>query len=381
VFGLDDLLTEDDRALRDFVRQFCDEQVAPVIDAYWEAAQFPRELVPKIAGLGLVGGQIHGYDCPGLTSVADGLVAAEFARADGSVRDFVSVQGLAILTIGLLGSEEQKARWLPPLARLETIGAFAMTEPGHGSDVNALETTARREGGAYVLDGAKRWITNGTIANVLVVWARDEHGDVGAFVVEPPVDGFDTRVMLGKTACRAADHAEITLTGVRVPLDSRLVEARTFADASRVLARSRQGVAWEALGHALAAYEIALSHCLERTQFGRPLAGFQLVQERLSRMLMEVTTTQLLCWRVSRLQDEGRTSVALASAAKMHAASAARRVVLQARELLGANGVLIEQKIARHHVDIEAVYTYEGTHDVNALVLGREITGHSAFAR
>jgi glutaryl-CoA dehydrogenase len=378
---LDELFTEDERLIRRRVRDFGDRSVAPIINEHWERAEFPSELVRGIADLRIAGGAVAGYGCPGMSTVAQGLVSAEMARADGSIRDFFSVQNLAISAIHVLGSEDQKQRWLPQLASMERIGAFAMTEPNHGSDASSLETRARLDGDHYVLDGHKRWITNGSIATRLVIWARDDDGNVGGFIVEPPVDGFVATPMKGKTAARAADHAEILLTNVRIPRDHRLHQSRSFADTTRVLVRTRQEVAWEAFGHAMAAYEAALTHTLHREQFGRPLAASQLVQQRLARMLVDLTTIGLMCWRVARLDQEGRVTAPMASAAKLHAAAAARRIVLEARDLLGGDGLLLTNHVIRHLLDLEATYTYEGTDSINALILGRAITGMSAFSK
>jgi glutaryl-CoA dehydrogenase len=379
LFLLEELLSDEERAVRDRVRAFGEEQVLPVINDYWERAEFPRELVKGIADLGVVGGTVQGHGCPGLSSVATGLVAAELARADGSVRDFAFVQDLSILTIDMLGSDEQRERWLPDLARVDKIGAFALTEFERGSDASNLQTRARRDGDGYVLDGAKHWITNGTIADLLVLWARDEEGKIGGFVVEPPLEGFERQRITGKTSCRAADHGDMTIDGVRVPAENRLANCASFRDTSKVLTRSRQGIAWECLGHALACYEIALAHALEREQFGRPLAAFQLVQDKLVRMAVGIETMQWLLWRLACLDERREVTQAMASAVKLHAASTARRIVLDARDILGGDGVLLARHIARHHVDVEASYTYEGTDTVNSLVVGRHITGHAAF--
>ncbi len=326
-YCLSDLLSDEERAIRDRVRTFCDETVAPIANDYWERAEFPAELIPDYRNLGVAGGHLSGHDCPGMSAVAEGLVACELARGDGSVATFHGVHsGLAMAAIGLLGSEAQQQRWLGSMARLEKIGAFALTEPDHGSDVVGLATRARADGDGWVIDGAKRWIGNGSIADLVVVWARDDEGEVGGFVVEPDdADGYDARVITGKSCNRAVWQAEITLNGVRVPADGRLAEARTFSDTGRVLARSRQTVAWEALGHALAAYEAALGYALEREQFGRPIAAFQLVQDKLSHMLADITSMQLMCLRFGRLEDEGRVTLPLASLAKLHTAGAARR--------------------------------------------------------
>jgi glutaryl-CoA dehydrogenase len=379
-YRIDELLTAQEREVRDRVRAFCDKEVLPIINDYWERAEFPFELVPKLAELRLAGGTIEGYGCPGLSTVAAGLVGMELARADGSVCTFFGVHsGLAMGSIALLGSEEQKRRWLPAMARMEQLGAFGLTEPEHGSDAVALETTARRDGDAYVLDGAKRWIGNASFADLVIVWARDDAGKVGGFVVEKGSPGMAASVMTGKTAKRAVWQAEVTLDGVRVPAANRLAGAGGFADTARVLRATRYGVAWEAVGHAQAAYEAALAHVQEREQFGTPLASFQLVQARLARMLAELTSMQLLTLRLSQLAAEGQMTDGMASLAKMNNAAKARQVVADARDILGGNGILLENHVARHHADMEAVYTYEGTDAIQSLIVGREITGESAF--
>ena len=298
---LDERLTDEERAIRDRLRAFCDREVTPVINDYWERAEFPFALVPKIAELGLAGGVIEGYGCPGMSATAAGLVSMEWARADGSIGTFFGVHSnLAMQTIHLLGSEEQRERWLPAMAALEAIGAFGLTEPDHGSDAVALETSARRDGDEYVLDGAKKWIGNASFADVTIIWARDEDGHVGGYLVEKGTPGFHTEVITGKTSLRAVWQAEIELDGVRVPAENRLPGCRSFRDVARVLTLTRYTVAWRALGVALAAYEAALAYAKEREQFGRPIASFQLVQDKLSRMLAEITAMQLLCLRLSR---------------------------------------------------------------------------------
>lgn len=380
-YGLEELLTEQEREIRDRVRSFCDREVLPVINGFWERAEFPFQLVPKIAELGVVGGTISGRGCPGMSAVSAGLVAMEWARADGSIGTFYGVQSfLAMQAIDMLGSDEQRDRWLPPMARLEKIGAFGLTEPEHGSDAVRLETAARRDGDVHVLSGAKRWIGNASIADVVVVWARGEDGNVGGYLVEKGTPGFRAEVMTGKTALRAVWQADVTLDGVRVPEDNRLPGCRSFADVSKVLDRTRYTVAWRALGLALASYEAALAYAGEREQFGQPIAAYQLVQEKLARMLAEVTSMQLLCWRLSHLADAGRMTAAMASMAKMNNAAKARAIVADARDILGGNGILLENHVARHHADMEAVFTFEGTDSVQALIVGREITGISAIA-
>ena len=378
---MDELLTEQERSVRDKVRNFSDKEVIPIINDYWERAEFPFELVPKLAALGLAGADIKGYGCPGLSSVAAGLMALELARGDASVCTFFGVHsGLAMHAISLLGSEEQKQYWLPPMARMEKIGAFGLTEPDHGSDAVALETRAHRVGNDYIINGAKRWIGNASFADVTVIWARDDEGNVGGFLVEKGTPGFNTGIMTGKVAKRAVWQTDITLNDVHVPVENRLALSRSFKDTALVLTATRSGVAWEAVGHAVAAYEIALTYAKERIQFSKPLASFQIIQNKLAAMLANVTTMQLLCLRLSQLEAEGKMTAAMASLAKMNNARLAREVVADAREMLGGNGILLEYHIARHHADIEAVFTYEGTDTIQSLIVGRELTGMQAFS-
>lgn len=378
---MDELLTEEERSVRDKVRAFSDKEVIPIINDYWERAQFPFELIPKIASLNIAGTDIQGYGCTGLSLVASGLIMSEFARGDASVCTFFGVHaGLAMHSISLLGSEEQKQRWLPPMARMEKIGAFGLTEPNHGSDAVALETRAHREGNEYVINGAKRWIGNASFADVTIIWARDDEGNVGGFLVEKGTPGFEAEIMTGKVSKRAVWQTDILLSEVHVPVENRLAFSRSFKDTALVLTATRSGVAWEAVGHAIAAYEIALTYARERIQFGQPLTSFQLIQNKLANMLANVTTMQLLCLRLSQLQAEGKMTGPMASLAKMNNARLAREVIADAREMLGGNGILLEYHIARHHADIEAVFTYEGTDTVQSLIVGREITGRQAFS-
>jgi len=381
LLGLDGLLTEEEREVRERVRAFSDAEVVPIMADCWERSEFPFQLVPKLAALGICGDTIEGYGCAGLSAVGAGLAAMELARGDGSVYTFFgATSGFAINTIHALGSEKQKGKWLPEMARLEKLGAFALTEPAHGSDVVMLETTARREGGEYVLDGKKRWIGNGTVADVIIVWARGEDGNLGGFLVEKATPGLTATEITGKSSKRPGIQADITLEGVRVPEENRLPRARSFKDATDALVVVRCGVAWEALGHAIASYEAALAYAQERRQFGRPIASFQLVQDKLAKMLADITTMYLLCIRLGRLADEGGLTDAAASLAKMDNARKARKICLDARDLIGGNGILYEHHVARHWADMEAVYTYEGTDFINSLIVGRQITGRRAFS-
>lgn len=381
-FGLDDLLTDRERELRDGVRTWCDEEVVPRAAQFWEAADFPRDLLQGYAATRVAGAAIQGYGCAGVSPLAEGMMCAELARGDGSIATLNAVHsGLAMTSVHELGSDEQRERWLPAMARVELLGAVALTEPTHGSDVVSLETAARRDGDHWVLDGAKRWIGNGSVADLAVVWARDEAGDVGGFVVEAPqeTDGWDAQVITGKISNRGVWQAHIRLDGVRVPADNRLAQARTFADTNRVLMRSRQTVAWEALGHAVGAYEGALTYALRREQFGRPLARNQLIQDDLARMVTLITSMQLMCTRMSQLQERGECTLEQAAMAKLHCTVGAREVVAIARDMLGGNGILLDHHVGRHFADLEAVFTYEGSRTVQSLLVGRAVTGMSAF--
>jgi glutaryl-CoA dehydrogenase len=363
-------------------RRFVDHEVLPAINDYWERAELPWPLITRLGELGLVGEDIEGYGCPGMSALACGLVNMELHRGDGSLGTFLGVQsGLAMKSIATLGSDDQKQRWLAPMARLEKVGAFALTEPDHGSDAVALETTARRDGDGYVIDGAKRWIGNATIADVVVVWARaDEDGQVKAFLVETDTPGYEASVIAGKGAARAVWQADVRLDGVSVPAENRLPGAVSFKDAGRVLTTTRSTVAWAALGHAVAAYDAALTYTMQRTQFGRPLCSFQIVQERLVKMLAEVTAMQLYCMQLARLAEAGRLSDTIAGLAKMNNTRKARQVIAEARDLLGGNGILLDNHVIRHMSDIEVLHTFEGTETIQTLIVGRDITGIGAFS-
>jgi glutaryl-CoA dehydrogenase len=377
---IDELLTDEEREYRDRVRAFADQEVIPIINDYWDKAQFPFELIPKIAELNIAGTTIQDYDCPGMSHVAAGLIAVEMARGDGSLNTFFGVHsGLAMGTIEICGSEEQREKWLPPMARMEKIGAFGLTEAAHGSDSVQLETSVRREGDEYVINGEKRWIGNATFADVTIIWARDEEGNVGGYLVEKGTPGFSTELITGKMGKRAVWQPDISLEDVRIPLENKLAGANTFKDTNKVLTATRAMVAWEAIGHAVASYEAALTYAKERVQFGKPIASFQIIQNKLANMLAEITTMQLLCFRLSQLQEAGKMTGAMASLAKMNNAKKAKQVCAEARDIMGGNGVLLEYHVARHLSDMEIVYTYEGTDTMQSLIVGREITGIGAF--
>jgi glutaryl-CoA dehydrogenase len=380
-FRIADQLSQEELGYLRRTREFVDDEVLPVINGYWEPAEFPWPLIEKMGTLGIVGDGIEGYGCPPMSPIATGLVHMELNRGDGSLGTFVGVQaGLAMQSIAMLGSDEQKNRWLPGMARLEKLGAFALTEPLHGSDSVALESSARRDGSDWVLNGAKKWIGNGTIADVIVVWARESaDGKVKGFLVEKGTPGYEARKIEAKGSLRAVWQAEITLTDVRVPEENRLPGANSFKDAGRVLAGTRNAVAWGALGHATAAYEIAVAYCGQRQQFGRPLSSFQIVQDKLVKMLAEVCSMQLYCLRLGRLIEEGSLTDTIAAIAKMNNTRKARQVIWEARDLLGGNGILLDFHVMRHMADIEAIHTYEGTETIQTLIVGRDITGVGAF--
>ncbi len=362
-------------------RRFVDHEVLPVINDFWEKEELPWDLMRRLAELGLLGEDIQGYGCPGMSPLARGLVNMELHRGDGSLGTFLGVQsGLAMKSIAMHGSEEQKERWLPAMADMDKIGAFALTEPEHGSDSIALECSAHRDGDTWVLNGAKRWIGNASIADVTVVWARDdEDGEVKGFLVEGDSDGFTATTMTGKGASRAIWQADITLEDVTVPEASRLPEASSFKHTGAVLMSTRTSCAWSALGHAVACYDAALAYSKQREQFGKPLCSFQIVQDRLVKMLAEVTGMQLYCMQLARLEEASRLSPTIAGLAKLNNTRKAREVIATARDLMGGNGLLLENHVIRHMGDIEVIHTYEGTETIQTLIVGRDITGVGAF--
>jgi glutaryl-CoA dehydrogenase len=375
-------LTASELDYLDRTRQFVHDELLPVINGYWERADVPLGLFRRLGELGLVGDGIEGYGCPPMTTTAAGLVNMELSRGDGSLGTFLGVQaGLAMRSIAMHGSEEQKQRWLPAMARCEQLGAFALTEPTHGSDSVALETEARRDGDSYVINGTKRWIGNGTLADVVVVWARDaDDMQVKGFLVEKGTAGYEARVIEGKASLRALWQADIDLTDVRVPAGNHLPGTSSFKDTAAVLKATRAACAWMALGHAVAGYDAALAYTRQRTQFGKPLVRFQIVQEKLVQMLAEVTAMQLYCLRIGRLDEADAMSDTIASLAKLNNTTKAREVLAEARNLLGGNGILLDYHVIRHMADIEAVYTFEGTEAIQTLIVGRDITGAGAFA-
>ena len=381
-YGLEEMLPDDGRALVARTREFMTTQVEPVINRFWVREEFPFELVGGLATLGITGMAFEGYGCPGGGPLLDGMIAMELARVDPSISTFMGVHsGLAMGAIYLCGSEDQKQRWLPPMARMEKIGAFGLTEPDVGSGVaGGLTSTARRSGDEWVLNGEKKWIGNATFADYIIIWARDlDDNQVKGFVVEKGTPGLSTTKLRDKIALRVVQNAHIALNDVRVPESSRLANASSFKQTAAVLRLTRAGVAWQATGCALGAYEHALAYAGERHQFGRPIAGFQLVQDLLVRMLANITASSCMCARLAQMQADGLARDEHSALAKAFCTVRMRESVGYARELLGGNGILLENQVGRFVADAEAIYSYEGTREINTLLVGRAITGLSAF--
>jgi len=381
-YGLDRLLDDAGREAVQRTREFMIKEIEPVINRYWTREEFPHELIPAFARLRIAGLAYDGYGCPGGGPLIDGMIAMELARVDPSISTFMGVHsGLAMGSIYLCGSEQQKQRWLPQMASMAKIGAFGLTEPDVGSGAaGGLTTTARRDGDQWVINGQKKWIGNATFADYIIIWARDQQdGQVKGFVVEKGTPGLSTTKMKDKIALRVVQNAYITLDGVRVPESDRLQNADSFRQTAKVLRLTRAGVAWQAVGCARGAYEHALAYAKERQQFGRPIAAFQLVQDLLVRMLANVTASACLCARLAQLQAEGAAGDEHSALAKAFCTVRMRETVGYARELLGGNGILLEHQVGRFVADAEAIYSYEGTREINTLVVGRAITGQSAF--
>jgi glutaryl-CoA dehydrogenase len=381
-YELEQLLDADSLRQLMAVREFMEKSVAPIINHYWRREEFPFDLIPGLAALNIAGLACQGYGCPGGGSLLDGMIALELGRVDPSIATFMGVHGgLAMGSIYLCGSDEQKERWLPAMARMEKIGAFGLTEPDVGSGAaGGLTTTAQRDGDVWVLNGQKKWIGNATFADYVIIWARDvADNQVKGFVVEAGTEGFTPVKMRDKIALRVVQNAQITLDNVRVPEENRLQEATSFRDTAKVLRLTRAGVAWQATGCARGAYEHALAYSVERQQFGRPIASFQLVQDLLVRMLSNVTASACLCVRLSQLQDRGEAKDHHSAMAKAFCTVRMRETVGYARELLGGNGILLDNQVGRFVADAEAIYSYEGTREINTLIVGRAITGLSAF--
>lgn len=380
LFDSESLIDEDLREVRDRVAEFNLRYSAPGAARRWAKAEMDPALLPHLAQLGVVGGSVKGYGCSGLGEVAEGIVACELAKADLGVSGFYGIQSsLTMRAIAGLGSEEQKQRWLPRMAALEIVGALGVTEPDHGSDTSAIETSATVDGVDVVLNGRKKWIGNASIADVVVVFAKDERGALGAYVVEPETAGYSAVPLADKTSFRSAWPAEVSLDNVRIPRENVLGGSRDGGQVATVLDGIRPIAAWQALGLAIGAFEAVVDYLGQREQFGRPLTHFQLVQEKLADMACRISAMRLACIQISRLLESGGMSSANAAAAKRSCARDARAVVAQARDLMGGNGVLSDYVVARHFADAEAVFTYDGTDHIQSLLIGRFITGKSAI--
>ena len=377
---LDELLTDEERLARKSVREFVSREFMPLIQEHVRRdGSFPMELVPQMAELGLFGTNLEGYGCAGMSNVAYGLVMQELERGDSGLRSFASVQGsLVMYPIYTYGSDAQKERWLPELAAGRAIGCFGLTEPDAGSHVSAMRTKAERRGDDWVLNGTKRWITNGSLADVSVVWARTEEG-VRGFLVEKDRPGFEAPDMKGKFSLRASVTSELYLQDVAVPDANRLPKARGLSAPLSCLTQARYGIAWGVIGAAMACYDEALHYCRERKVHGGVLAAKQMAQEKLVYMLTEITKAQLLALRVGRIKDEGSLDPAMVSLIKRNNVDVSLQTARLARDLLGANGIVDDYQAMRHMVNLETVRTYEGTHDIHTLILGEHITGHRAL--
>jgi glutaryl-CoA dehydrogenase len=378
-FDLDEMLGHEERMVRDTVRQFVQREVLPSIEHNFASETFPKQLVPQMAELGFFGANLKGYGCAGMNNIAYGLIMQELEAGDSGLRSFASVQSaLAMYSIYAWGSEEQKRRYLPEMAKGKLIGCFGLTEPDHGSDPGGMETRARRDGDGWVLNGTKRWITNGSIADVAVVYAKVPEGIAG-FLVERGKPGFTTSDIHGKFSMRASITSELIFEDVRLDDSARLPEARGLRAPLSCLTQARYGISWGAIGAARSCYHCALDYTKSRKQFARPLAGYQLVQNKLVTMLTEITKAQLVCLRLGQLKDANKMRPEQVSFAKRNNVAMALDVARMARDMLGANGIVNEYPVIRHMLNLETVNTYEGTFDVQTLVLGRDITGLSAF--
>jgi len=383
LISLDSHLTEEERMIRDSVRRFVRERYLPRAATLFAKEEFATDLIPEIASMGLLGASLHGYGCAGMNAVSYGLALAELEYGDSGLRSFASVQGsLAMYPIWKFGSEEQKNKFLPKMAAGEFIGCFGLTEPDAGSDPAAMKTRAKRDGDSYVLTGTKMWITSAPIAHLAVVWAKVDDGDASSirgFIVERGMAGFETPTVHGKMSLRASPTGEIVLNEVRVPAANMLPDIVGLKGPLSCLTQARFGIAWGALGAARACFESAVSYCRERVAFGKPIAAKQLVQEQLVEMAMDISKGQIMALHFGRMKDQGGISPVQVSLCKKNNVGAALRIARTARGLLGGNGILLDYPVIRHALNLESVYTYEGTDEVHTLILGQALTGHNAF--
>jgi glutaryl-CoA dehydrogenase len=384
-YNLDGLLSEEERAVRDTVRGWVDDNLLPIIGDCYVEGKFPKQLIPSMAELGLFGANLpEEYGCAGLDNVAYGLIMQELERGDSGVRSFASVQGaLVMYPIYAFGSDEQKKRWLPEMASGKVIGCFGLTEPDYGSNPGGMITVAKETADGWVLNGAKMWITNGSTAQAAIIWAKtgkiEDQNSIRGFIVPTDTKGFSAKDQKGKLSLRASDTSELVLQDVRVPKDAVLPKSGGLKSPLMCLTQARYGIAWGAVGAAMACYDEAVSYARNRVMFDKPIGAFQLQQARLAEMLTEITKAQLLCLQLGRMKDAGTMTPQQVSLAKRNNVSIATDIARETRRLLGANGILAEYQAMRHLANLESVYTYEGTHDIHTLILGQEITGLSAF--
>ena len=378
-YNLDQHLTEEELMVRDLVRDWVDEEVLPIIEDYYTRGTFPLELIPKIGEMGLFGCNLAGYECAGLSNVAYGVICQELERGDSAIRSCVSVQGsLTMYPIHAFGTEEQKNKYLPGMAKGELIGCFGLTEPDHGSDPGGMETKAVEDADSYVINGAKMWITNGTIADLAIVWAKLD-GKIRGFIVEKNDKGFSAPEMKGKHSLRASITSELVFQDCRVPKDRILPDVQGLKGPLSCLNQARFGIAWGSLGAAMGCFHSSVDYAKSRIMFKKPIGSFQLVQNKLAWMLREITKGQLLAYHLGRAKDKGEATPEMISLGKMNNVDIALQISRTSRDIHGANGILNEYPIMRHMANLESVYTYEGTHDIHNLILGRWITGFQAF--
>jgi len=379
-YGVENLLADDERMIRDTVRDWVESEFLPLVTEAHREGTFPTHLIPKLGEMGVFGATIKGYGCAGLNNVAYGLIMQELERGDSGLRSAASVQsGLVMYPIYAYGSEAQKDKWLPELATGAKVGCFGLTEPDHGSDPGSMKTRAVKKGSEYVLNGTKLWITNGSIADVAVVWAKADDGEIHGFLVEKGTPGFSTIDIHGKFSMRASITSELAFQDCRIPADNILTKVKGLRGPLGCLSQARYGIAWGAVGAAMACYDWSLQYAQQRIQFGKPIASFQLVQEKLVWMLTEITKAQLLVPQLGRLKDAGKVRPQHVSMAKMNNVQIALDTARKARDILGAAGIVDEHPIIRHMLNLETVNTYEGTHDIHTLIIGRDITGLDAF--
>ena len=378
-YNIEQHLNEEETMVRDLVREWVDEKVIPIIEDYYTKGTFPMELISEIGDMGLFGCNLDGYECAGMSNVAYGLICQELERGDSAIRSCVSVQGsLSMYPIHAFGSEEQKQKYLPGMAKGELIGCFGLTEPDHGSDPGSMETKAVEDGEFYVLNGAKMWITNGTVADLAIVWAKLD-GKIRGFIVEEGDSGFTAPEMKGKHSLRASITSELVFQDCRIPKDRVLPEVRGLKGPLSCLTQARYGIVWGSLGAAMGCFHSSVDYSKSRIMFDKPIASFQLVQNKLAWMLREITKGQLLAYHLGRAKDKGEATPEMVSLGKMNNVDVALQIARTSRDIHGANGILNEYPIMRHMANLESVYTYEGTHDIHNLILGRWITGIQAF--